>query len=539
MAKRSCFITRLIVFTAFAALLLFQFTFVAEASGKKAPTEVNDFLQPMKFFVVRSSSPVCEPTCPQWIWARGEIVSGTPAQFQRLLKRIGRQRLPVVISSPGGNVDAALKLARMIRKRGLDTAVGNALLIGCLPDRKDCLKIQKEGGVYLGVIMPGVCNSACPLVLAGGINRLASENSFVGLHQVTTVYTRQNVIYRERYKVVNGKKRVTDRKIVQRKKLKSYKTTKLASQTKTELLDFLKEMGVAQSYLAIAQGTPASDIRRLGWPEMLELKLITGSEAPTSLARAGLCLELAGKENCVNLPGAGPTGEDIRTTSRTDGPMGFVVVRSGESGCEPNCPEWISAEGVIDSKAPERFEKFLKEIDGRELPMVISSSSGNLEAALALGRLVRRAGLTTIVGSTVIGGCVPRAKTCLPIRSRYTGNAVSSGGRCVFGCILVLAGGTQRLAGYHTALGWTPPSGLSNNARLEVLAYLDEMGVLPGTLVESAADDLDSYSQWRFYWLRLLTSVNLTVNSVVDGGICGRIPEPANCRSLASATPKL
>lgn len=539
MAKRSCFITRLIVFTAFAALLLFQFTFVAEASAKKDPAEANDFLQPMKFSVVRSSSPACEPTCPQWIWAHGEIVSGTPAQFQRLLKRIGRQRLPVVISSPGGNVDAALKLARMIRKRGLDTAVGNALLIGCAPELKDCLKTQKEGGVYLGVIMPGVCNSACPLVLAGGINRLASENSFVGLHQITTVYTKENVIYRERYKVVNGKKRVTDRKIVQRKKLKSYKTTKLARQTKAELLGFLKEMGIAQSYLAVAQGTPASDIRRLGWPEMLELKLITGSEAPISLTRAGRCLELAGKGNCVDLPGAGSAAEYFGTTSKAERPMRFVVVRSGESGCEPNCPEWISAEGAIDLKAPERFEKILKAMDGRKLPMVISSSGGNLVAALALGRLVRKAGLTTVVGSTIIGGCEPRPKNCRAESSGYTGNAVSSGGRCVFGCMLVLAGGTQRLAGYHTALGWGPPFGLSDDGRSGVLAYLDEMGVLPGTLAESAAENLDSYSQWRFHWLRLLTSVNLTVNSVVDGGICGRTPEPANCRSLASAERKL
>ncbi|TGT50271.1 hypothetical protein EN809_040095, partial [Mesorhizobium sp. M2E.F.Ca.ET.166.01.1.1] len=30
-------------------------------------------------------------------------------------------------------------------------------------------------------------------------------------------------------------------------------------------------------------------------------------------------------------------------------PMRFAVVRSSAPGCEPNCPEWIAAEGTIEA----------------------------------------------------------------------------------------------------------------------------------------------------------------------------------------------
>ncbi|TIT97889.1 MAG: hypothetical protein E5W55_07925, partial [Mesorhizobium sp.] len=32
--------------------------------------------------------------------------------------------------------------------------------------------------------------------------------------------------------------------------------------------------------------------------------------------------------------------------------MRFAVVRSSAPGCEPNCPEWISAEGTIEAGTP-------------------------------------------------------------------------------------------------------------------------------------------------------------------------------------------
>lgn len=61
----------------------------------------------------------------------------------------------VAINSPGGSVDAALQIGAALRAQALDT-----------------------------VILPGMaCLSACPYMLAGGVERRVSASGAVGLHQ--------------------------------------------------------------------------------------------------------------------------------------------------------------------------------------------------------------------------------------------------------------------------------------------------------------------------------------------------------------------
>ncbi|TIU85827.1 MAG: hypothetical protein E5W03_09965, partial [Mesorhizobium sp.] len=78
----------------------------------------------MQFAFVRSNAPGCEPTCPEWISAEGAIQADTPALFRRVLKILNGRKLPIVVNSPGGDVNAALTLGRLIRKNKLDIAVG-------------------------------------------------------------------------------------------------------------------------------------------------------------------------------------------------------------------------------------------------------------------------------------------------------------------------------------------------------------------------------------------------------------------------------
>ncbi len=50
--------------------------------------------------------------------------------------------MPVVVNSPGGNVDAAVTLGQMIRKSKLDVAVGTTVFSGCEPEMKNCRDIS-------------------------------------------------------------------------------------------------------------------------------------------------------------------------------------------------------------------------------------------------------------------------------------------------------------------------------------------------------------------------------------------------------------
>nr|WP_316655300.1 hypothetical protein [uncultured Gellertiella sp.] len=54
-----------------------------------------------------------------------------------MLKSIGKENLPIVISSPGGVVEAVIELGRMIRKRQMSVGVGRSYADSCTGNTKD------------------------------------------------------------------------------------------------------------------------------------------------------------------------------------------------------------------------------------------------------------------------------------------------------------------------------------------------------------------------------------------------------------------
>ena len=89
------------------------------------------------------------------IVATGPIQPGDADRFEAFLAGLNEVPDLVALHSPGGNVDEALEIGRRLRARDLSTA-----------------------------ILPGtVCLSACPYILAAGVERDVSLRGFVGLHQ--------------------------------------------------------------------------------------------------------------------------------------------------------------------------------------------------------------------------------------------------------------------------------------------------------------------------------------------------------------------
>lgn len=85
----------------------------------------------------------------------GTIDIGAAQRFEDELARRGEYIRTVSLNSPGGSLDDALAIARLIREHGLATKV--------------------EAGA--------LCASSCPLVLAGGMERSVSGDAAIGLHQ--------------------------------------------------------------------------------------------------------------------------------------------------------------------------------------------------------------------------------------------------------------------------------------------------------------------------------------------------------------------
>lgn len=215
----------------------------------------------MKFVVVRSLEAGCEPLCTEWIAAEGEITSRSDDKFRAVLKSLGKRKLPVVINSRGGDIDAAMAMGRMIRKRKIDVLVGTTEFIGCQPSEKDCKVNRGRGAEYFGrPFINATCNSACPLVLSGGVHRYAAPSAFVGVHQVTTTLTFTDLVYETKYKMVGGKKKIVSKKVVKRSKGKTRVVSQMSKDIEKKIRAYFDEMGISQIIVDRMKATPANEI---------------------------------------------------------------------------------------------------------------------------------------------------------------------------------------------------------------------------------------------------------------------------------------
>jgi hypothetical protein len=86
----------------------------------------------------------------------GTIMPGSAATFAAAVDSYGEYIKTVALDSPGGSVMDALEIGRLIRAKGLTTSVAAGSL----------------------------CASSCPLVFAGGTQRLATPTSALAVHQI-------------------------------------------------------------------------------------------------------------------------------------------------------------------------------------------------------------------------------------------------------------------------------------------------------------------------------------------------------------------
>jgi hypothetical protein len=115
---------------------------------------------------------------------------------------------------------------------------------------------------------------------------------------------------------------------------------------------------------------------RARWAEIRGWMLLVG---------AGLCIALV-----AMLSGSAHAGVALEARKL---PMKFTWV-----DCQPNCRGWVSAAGIVTADSPKDFDEFAR---GRQLggaTIVLDSSGGSVNAAIALGRRFRELGALTTVG---------------------------------------------------------------------------------------------------------------------------------------------
>jgi hypothetical protein len=103
---------------------------------------------------------------------------------------------------------------------------------------------------------------------------------------------------------------------------------------------------------------------------------------------------------CLALPGATTTfGSSARASATLEErklPMKFNWV-----SCDGNCRGWVSAVGIVTADSPADFDQFARGHDLNGATVVLDSSGGSVNDAIALGRRWRSLGLLTTVGLSV------------------------------------------------------------------------------------------------------------------------------------------
>src|SRR6266851_1853713 len=80
----------------------------ASSAIRPAPREAPT--PPMVFYVAKGAPDACGRGCDSWIAVEGQVDSGAALRFRKFLRLIGNRHLPMYFSSPGGNLDQALKM---------------------------------------------------------------------------------------------------------------------------------------------------------------------------------------------------------------------------------------------------------------------------------------------------------------------------------------------------------------------------------------------------------------------------------------------
>jgi hypothetical protein len=103
---------------------------------------------------------------------------------------------------------------------------------------------------------------------------------------------------------------------------------------------------------------------------------------------------------CFVLPGAlSPLGGSAHAGAALEErklPMRFNWV-----ACEPNCRGWVKAVGIITAESPNDFDEFARRHDLNGATIVLDSSGGSVNDAIALGRRWRDLGMLTTVGISI------------------------------------------------------------------------------------------------------------------------------------------
>jgi len=193
--------------------------------GLTALSVVADMPATLQVVAVAPEYPGRLPGDQRWlIYLDGPVDPGATSRVVSLILTEHITHAVVYLNSPGGSLVTAMQLGRVLREHAFDTRVGMRTT--------DATRATA-----------GTCHSACPFILAGGVQRSLEAGSALGLHRAENrVPVSDNVAFQH----------VVERQVV----------------------DYLAEMGVRAEVANIMTAVAHDRIRDLTVDEALQLNLL-------------------------------------------------------------------------------------------------------------------------------------------------------------------------------------------------------------------------------------------------------------------------
>jgi hypothetical protein len=307
------------------------------ATGIPKPGEA-----PMRVVLVRDGTPGCQPTCAEWISAEGYIDKTAVPQFRKVLKELGTKKLPILVDSPGGSVDDALAIGRLIRAKGLDVVVTKTKFKPGVAGNGDVLTGERGASYGAPEAFISKCASSCAFILAAGTRRFVGAHAHVGVHQLRTFQTfaRLERKYRIHTRHVWGVPQEIKRELISERTV-GHKTveTKTGDRIYRSLRDYFTDMGIQPEIMPMITSTPPTGMH---WLTTAELKA------------TGMMTDPLNGEQLLNLVAARPamrpkppTPIDLNTTANpllTFGDKPAAALPSPFGTCHSANAVWINCD---------------------------------------------------------------------------------------------------------------------------------------------------------------------------------------------------
>jgi hypothetical protein len=154
--------------------------------AKTAPTKWPSIGPAIVFYLAQGEPHACGPGCSEWIAAEGAIDAGAAQRLQALLDRLGARKLPIYFHSPGGSVDDAFAIGKLLRARKMTAGVALTVPQGCSAGAPDpaCTAQKRSGRVLVAELdtARGGCMSACAYAMFGAAVREVPAGARLGVH---------------------------------------------------------------------------------------------------------------------------------------------------------------------------------------------------------------------------------------------------------------------------------------------------------------------------------------------------------------------